>query len=131
MFVAFNLTTLPGEPIDMLYENGKKVTEVNGVNVIDDDQQLAIFNFLQGAVYCWCNCFGTKIFTAPGFVGDKNRDWNGTPLQALYDGYGDEDAAGNAVGRLLKRVLIDDPRRFDRKITDDFQPSAEYSWDGK
>ena len=97
-----------------------------------------ILAFLQGAVYCWCNAKGTKEFDITSFVGDKNWNWNGTPLQPIHDYYLEKtgnknEAYGEAsrtVSNLLKNILIADVRRFDMEPKKSGEKS-KYQWDGK
>ena len=104
----------------MLYKNSKQVTKVPaGVSVITNEQKMRILDFLQGAVYCWYKNPKSKKFALRDLVGGVNTNWNGTPLQCVYDGYRRKNAAtakktaGQASGRLLKLCLMRDKRHFD------------------
>jgi len=69
--------------------------------------------FLLGTVYGWCNTRPTNGFTARELVGENNRDWSATPLQAVYQkhinaGKSDQaafDAAAKDIGWLLLSTL--------------------------
>lgn len=94
-------------------------TELRNVNFIDINDIQRIKDYLQGAVYCWCNTKGEEWFSARDFVGKENFDWRGTPCQILFDAlYKDEnnvdyavEEAGKALGRILKTVLSQDMQR--------------------
>ena len=77
-------------------------------------------DYLLGAVQAWCKERHGKWFAARNLLGGENYYWQGTPLMRLYEYYmeqSDEDSeyavrqAGRAAGHLLKRVLIEDPKR--------------------
>ena len=121
----------------MLIKDGEKITKPVNVTLGENANEGEILAFLQGAVYCWCNTNGTEKFAAKSFVGDKNWDWHGTPLQQIYDHYAETKneaeaykQSGIAVGLLLEKVLIEDVRQFNRE-TIQGERSAEYQWDGK
>lgn len=106
---------------------------VYGITPEEEDQ---IYAFLQGAVYCWCkNCPG-EWFSARDLVGGDNFYWEGTPAYSLYEHYasfgiGNDYAvseAGKALGRLLKRVIVDDKRTFD---TQRGYKARQYRWTGE
>lgn len=86
---------------------------------IEKDRK-TIETFLKDCIYDWCKHYGEKEFAARDLVGGDNWDWNGTPLQALYDKYkkagkshGDAfDAAAKDAGKLLKKVIEEDTRNF-------------------
>ena len=95
---------------------------------IPPDKKKKIKEFLQGAVWCWCKNKENKWFALRDLVGDSNADWNGTPLQYLYDKHRDTKSPGKASGQaakdagwLLKAVLARDgkyARDFDTKVRD-------------
>lgn len=105
------------------------------VNGIDEQQLNLIRSFLQGAVYCLCITHRNQWFSARDFLGGENSNWQGTPLQALFDYYfgrrQDEDyaihQAGKAVGWILLSVLIADHRVFETRKG----YTREYLWTGR
>jgi hypothetical protein len=90
------------------------------VSSVPPEAQQRIRDFIQGCVYCWCKNRKDEWFSMQHLMGGDNRDWSGTPLEALYtshiqNGKSPEDAfalAGQESGWLLKRVIHDDARRF-------------------
>ena len=90
-----------------------------GIPVVDLEMAKA---YIQGAVHSHCNfCPDGEISVRLLFGGD-NRDWEGTPLQVIYDYHHNMDggkthdkaaeSAAKDVGHLLKKVLADDRRTF-------------------
>ena len=106
----------------------------SNVNILDEPEQQRICDFLQGLVYCWCNNNKGK-FAARDLVGGKNNDWDGTPLQCLYDKHvknsspNPETESGKAIGRLLYSVLYKDQRTFEATSPGETW-TREYSWTG-
>jgi hypothetical protein len=106
------------------------IREVSGIEENDKER---IRNFLQGAVYCWCNIQGNNWFSLRDLMGGDNSNWDGTPLFALYQkqenaGLSDPAAieqAGKEGGWLLKRVISDDRRSFDTRIAELIR---QYQW---
>lgn len=106
---------------------------VQGITLEEENQ---IYAFLQGAVYCWCKNRPNEWFSARDLVGGDNFHWQGTPTQPLYEyyvsfGLGNNYAvpeAGKALGRLLKRVIVDDKRTFDTRIG---YMTRQYRWTGE
>ena len=91
-----------------------------------------ITDFLQGKVDYWCKNREDEWFAARDLVGGENNDWNGTPLQCLYDKHAKtkspQDAveqAGIDVGWLLKTLLDKDSRNFN---TDVKERVRQYQW---
>ncbi|MGI9250131.1 MAG: hypothetical protein ACR2PR_02890 [Pseudohongiellaceae bacterium] len=123
----------------MLYVNGRQVTRGKTPSSVNKADEKAIGCFLQGAVYCWCDTKGKAKFTAPTFVGGKNWHWGGTPLMKIYEYHLKKQKshgkaykkAGIDAGHLLKKVLIKDRRRFDRKTGSGYERNAKYAWDGQ
>lgn len=76
--------------------------------------------YLQGAVHSFCKNNPGAPFSLRELVGGENRDWNATPLQALYDyhitaGKTKDKAKRQAAidaGWLLKAVLAEDQNRY-------------------
>ena len=93
-------------------------TEIRLPNMADHQKQ-KIFDFLQGAVYCHCNQRKNEQFHCRDLIGGENADWNGTPLQAIYEyrlgcnSPNPVDAAGQDAGWFLKEVLRRDSRKFE------------------
>lgn len=106
------------------------------IHGITPEIERQIYAFLQGAVYCWCKNRPDEWFSARDFVGGDNYYWQGTPAFPLYEYYasfeiGDDYAiseAGKALGRLLKRVIVEDKRTFD---TRNGYMSRQYRWTGE
>ncbi len=111
--------------------NGTTPQKTNGLS---DRETTLIKAFLQGAVYVWCQTKGTDQFAANDLVGGCNRNWEGTPLQPLYDKHrkagkdeGDAyDQAGKDLGWILLEVLHEDKRTF----TQINNHVNHYEWDG-
>lgn len=105
-------------------------------NICEEDV-IAIKNYLQGAVYCWCkNCKDENQnplwFSARDLFGGDNYYWQATPLYVLFTWHKNNGAqdpvnmAGKDVGHLLRDVLFNDKRLFDTR-----KPyTREYLWDG-
>lgn len=96
-------------------------SELRDVRGIGDSQRIAIKAFLQGAVYSWVKNRSGEPFAVRDLVGGDNRNWEGTPLQELFNkhigqGKSTEDAAEAAardLGWLIKTVLAEDKRTFE------------------
>lgn len=96
---------------------------IRNVKRITDEQKQRIYDYLQGAAYCWCKNRSEEWFSVRNLFGGDNFDWTGTPLIVLYDkhkakGKSDADAisgAGKDAGWILKRILEDDQRNFETK----------------
>lgn len=107
-------------------------SEIRNVSGIPDDKIREIEIFLQGAVYSRVKN-QKEWFAARDLIGGDNFDWSSTPLQCLYDyqisiGKAHEeaiDAAGIALGWILKGVLNKDTRNFD---CDYNERVARYRW---
>ena len=110
-----------------MFTNPEEAGEVRSVNGLSKEEKNAIYSFLQGAVYCWCNNNPNKWFSMRDFMGGANFYWEGTPLIALYEMYKDETAAGQAAGRLLKFVIDKDKRHFETKKEELIR---KYKWIG-
>ena len=94
-------------------------SEVRNVTGITDEEKIAICNFLQGAVYCWCKNRPDEWFAMRDLMGGDNFYWEGTPLYALYEKHQTKpnavEEAGKDSGWLLKKVIDDDKRKFETK----------------
>jgi len=96
-------------------------SELRETHGISDEQKALINSFMQGAVYCWNKNRSGEPFAVRDLMGGENFDWNGTPLQALYEkhisaGKEHEEAIGAAakdLGWLVKSVLARDKRTFE------------------
>lgn len=111
-----------------------RIIHVHGFTVRQLDRMRA---YLQGHVYDWCLQNHGEPFMAMNMIGNINRDWNGTPLQDLYDFYlrrgrGHDYAhaqAARAAGWLLWQVLVEDNRNFRTQPTDTRHYRRSYLWD--
>lgn len=95
--------------------------EVRGIT---PDDKTTIITYLRGSVYTWCNNNKAEWFSARDFLGRDNYNWNGTPLQVLYNkhynngkrGEACVKAAGKDAGWILKKVIAQDKRKFETKV---------------
>lgn len=78
-----------------------------------------IKNHLKELVDNWIRNNPSQPFTLGDLVGKENANWNGTPLQRLYDKnshFNDERKqyaqAAKEAGHLLKQVLEEDSKTF-------------------
>lgn len=83
-----------------------------------------IRNYLLGAINCFVRQKKSDWFRAKDII---INDWNGTPLQQIYDffisnGLSEEESlkkAGMCLGQILKKVIYEDERLFEtRKFQD-------------
>ena len=110
-------------------------SEIRNVSGITDKEKYAIKHFMQGAVYCWLKNRSDEEFKVRDLMGGENLEWEGTPLQALYQKHIDQNktyeqafnSAAIDLGWLVKSVLHDDKRTFE-VIDSDFV--ATYKWVG-
>lgn len=91
-------------------------------------EKKAIENYMLGAINDFCkNCKGQELSVRKLF-GEENRDWNGTPMQEIYDYHisngKTEKAAKRSsaidAGNFLKKILKNDKVRkfeFTRKTS--------------
>ena len=108
--------------------------KIRGIWLTIDEEKM-IRAHLQGAVRAWCKTRPGEWFSARELLGGVNYDWRGTAIQVLPTKYQEKgksvkdsiSLAGKAVGTILKRVLDDDPRKFE--IRDGFK-TKEYCWTG-
>jgi hypothetical protein len=105
------------------------------VENITPQQEERIKDFLQGAVYAWCNCNGIEPFFFYELMGGENYYWNNTPLIVLYEKHinnckDEKEAickAGKDAGMLLKMVLRDDKNKtFGMKKEGEDIPRNQY-----
>lgn len=101
----------------MLIEKSK-IREVKGIS---QSEKQRIMDYLQGAVYCWCKNHQKEWFSARDFLSAQNYNWQGTPMQVLYQkhiekGKDSDDSvkgAGKDAGWILKKVIDQDKRSFE------------------
>lgn len=88
---------------------------------VDRAHQEEIRAYLREKLDAWCASHHQRdVFAARDWLGGRNRDWNGTPLQELYNYYlrknrGEVYAyreAGKAAGRILKGVIDSDEQHM-------------------
>jgi hypothetical protein len=110
-----------------------QIRQISGITDAELDQ---IKRFLQGAVYSWSKNRKGEFFSARDLMGGDNYNWNGTPLQSLFDyqqalGKNYDDCvrgAGIALGWVLKEVLHSDKRTY---LCDYNGRTARYIWNGQ
>lgn len=94
-------------------------SEIRDVLNITDNEKQQIFDFLQGAVYCWCKNRPAEWFSMRDLMGGDNYYWEGTPLLVLYTKHENSgkqwEAAVKDSGWILKRVINEDKRLFETK----------------
>lgn len=97
----------------MTLPSTERIYQVNGLSA---EEERRARDFLQGAVYSWCKNRLDEEFALRDLVGGENTDWEGTPLQPIYERHlPSPDAFSSAAkdaGWLLKSVLMDDIREF-------------------
>lgn len=106
---------------------------IRPVEGVGEGDQQRIYDFLQGAAYCWCKNRKDEWFGLRDLMGGDNFEWEGTPLFVLYSrhcdaGLTNDDAikqAGIDGGWLLKAVLSEDRREFETERDD---LSRRYRW---
>jgi hypothetical protein len=110
-------------------------SELRDVHGISDIEKVAIRNFMQGAVYCWIKNRKNEWFAVRDLMGGENFDWNGTPLQVLYEKHIDSgkdeaaaiESAAKDLGWLVKTMLAEDKRTFE---ADKGGLVSVYRWSG-
>ncbi|GHT17865.1 hypothetical protein AGMMS4956_21390 [Bacteroidia bacterium] len=94
------------------------IREVQGIL---PEKKQRIRDFLQGAVYCWCNSNSQNDpFCVANLVGGNNYYWQETPLSDLFKHYKTLYSSNEkgfsmarlAVGSLLEEVLSKDKRLY-------------------
>ena len=101
-------------------------SEIRNVKGITSTETLRIYDYLQGAVYCWCKNRLDEWFSVRDLFGGENFDWNGTPMIVLFikhqnKGKSNDQAitdAGKDAGWILKKIIDDDQREFETKKED-------------
>jgi len=110
-------------------------SEIREVQGISNQQKLRIIDFLQGAVYSWCKNRANEWFSMRDLMGGDNFYWEGTPLYELFQkhinlGKNADDAigaAGKDSGWILKKVIVNDKRKFETKKEELIR---KYRWNG-
>ena len=100
--------------------NSSEIREVTGIS---NKEKQRIFDFLQGAVYCWCKNRKKEWFSLRDLMGGDNYYWEGTPLLVLYLKHENKGKdwelavkdAGKDSGWILKKVIDADKRSFKNK----------------
>lgn len=103
----------------MITNNTTQIKRISAKLIPADIEVIKVY--MQGAVYAFCNVKPNEPFSARILFGGNNRNWNGTPMQKIYDYYikegkSEEDAHQSAAidaGRLLKALLERDSRDFE------------------
>ena len=100
----------------MLISKGR----IKKIHSISETQAQEIRNYLQGAIRCHDKVAVGKWFSLRDLMGGANFDWNGTPMQALFEAYrGRSDTlkvTAKSAGLLLKAAIEEDPcRRYETK----------------
>jgi hypothetical protein len=96
-------------------------SELREPSGVDPTHRELIRAFMQGAVYSWVKNRPGEYFAVRDLVGGLNNNWNGTPLQVLYDrhinaGKNAEEAfesAAKDLGWIVKTLLSEDRRTFE------------------
>lgn len=103
---------------DNMITNSTKRTVKITAKVSESDLKL-MENYILGAVHGFTAAADSKSFKVRDLFGFDNRDWNGTPIQEIYEFYlkslPHEDAAdkaGKDVGKLLRKVLAEDKYEY-------------------
>jgi hypothetical protein len=104
-------------------------SQLRNVTGITEEQKRRIFDFLQGALYCWCKNRKDEWFSLRDLMGGDNYHWEGTPLNPLYEKHlpapDAVERAGKDGGWLLKRVIDEDDRKFETKKE---EVISKYRW---
>ena len=105
----------------MIKGYNKKPNKISA-KITDAEIQSAI-SHIEKSVDAYCKRNNNKVGTLISvriLFGDKNRDWNGTALQNIYDYHKNanrvknpKNQAAKDVGWLFKKVLMDDKRVFE------------------
>ena len=103
----------------MIINMTKRNRSVKGVSPQDLQK---INSFILGQVKLWCKNNKNAWFSMRSFMGGSNRNWNNTPLQALYDKNVKAgvkkpyNATAVDAGYLLQEVLLNMPDLFETKL---------------
>lgn len=106
---------------NMIINSTKRTMKISA-KVSKNDLKLMEF-YILGAVHGFTAAAGSKSFKVRDLFGYDNRDWNGTPIQEIYEFYlksfPHEDAAdkaGKDVGKLLRKVLAEDKYEYEEEF---------------
>lgn len=93
---------------------------IRKIHAISETKAREIKNYLQGTIRFHDKVAAGKWFSLRDLMGGANFDWNGTPMQELFEAYrGRSDAfkvTAKSAGWLLKAAIEDDPcRRYETK----------------
>ncbi len=101
----------------MIINSNKKIVKISA-QVSENDLELMKM-YILGAVHGFTVVAEQKSFKVRDLFGYDNRDWNGTPIQEIYEFYlkslPHKEAAEKAaqdVGKLLRKVLTDDKYEY-------------------
>lgn len=104
--------------------------KIRSVHSISKEKAEEIKDFLQGAIRCYDKVVAGEWFSLRDLMGGENFDWNGTPLQDLFESYrGRSDAfkmTAKSAGWLLKAAIIDDQYRHYETKKEAF--TRKYRW---
>ncbi len=102
----------------MIINSKKRIVKISAKVSKNDLELMEIY--ILGAVHGFTAAAGSKNFKVRDLFGYDNRDWNGTPIQEIYEFYLKslpyEEAAEKAaqdVGKLLRKVLTDDKYEYE------------------
>ncbi len=104
--------------------------KIRSVRFISKGKTEEIKGFLQGAIRCYDKAVAGEWFSLRDLMGGENFDWNGTPLQDLYEAYQNRsDAlkmAAKSAGWLLKAAIKEDQYRHYETKKEAF--TRKYRW---
>lgn len=105
----------------MITNNNKRIVKISA-KVSEKDLKL-MENYILGAVHGFTAAADSKSFKVRDLFGFDNRDWNGTPIQKIYEFYlkseSHKDAAEKAaqdVGKLLRKILTEDKYEYEEEF---------------
>jgi hypothetical protein len=108
-----------------MFINDQDNHNIRNVHILNPEEKALAKAFIQGAVYGWLNRHAKgDEFSVRILFGGDNTDWEGTPLQQIWDSHkangktNDEahEQSAKDVGWLLKSVLAEDTTRKFNKI---------------
>lgn len=102
-----------------IINDDSKLRKTHGVSASELE---AAKSFIQGAVYSWLKNRPNEGFAVRDLVGGVNFDWKGTPIYCFFEKHHNKGKANSAaiieagkdVGWLLKSVLSEDKRNFEK-----------------
>lgn len=100
------------------------IPEIKNVKGLTPDKIQRIYDYLQGAVYCWCKNRTNEWFSVRDLFGGENFNWTGTQMRKLCGKHKSKGKthvstikdAGKDAGWILKRILDKEQRRFETKV---------------